>query len=108
MVKQHPIRPHLKAWRKKLGKTQVWLASEIGTTHANCLRQERGETGVDDATFAAIAKAYGITIEELSVHPDDAAKAQALHRLTNAVQKLDGESIAILAGLAERMVKVPD
>jgi predicted transcriptional regulator len=108
MVKQHPIRPHLKAWRKKLGKRQVWLANEIDNHQSNIVRQERGDIGVDDATFAAIAKAYGITIEELSVHPDEAATAQALHRLTNAVQKLDGESIAILAGLAERMVKAPD
>lgn len=107
MVKQHTIRPFLKAWRKKLGKRQVWLAEEIGSHQSNIGRQERGDIGVGDTTFAAIAKAYGITVEELSVHPDEAAKAQALHRLTKAVQKLDTESIAILAGLAERMAKAP-
>jgi len=108
MVKQHSIRPHLKAWRKKLGKRQAWLAKEIGCHQSNVVRQERGDIGVGDATFAVIAKAYGITVEELSVHPSEAAKAQVLHRLSKAVQQMDSESIAILAGLAERMVKGPN
>ena len=106
MVKQHPIRPHLKAWRKKLGKRQAWLARETETSQSNITRQERGEIGVDDATFAAIAHAYGITIEELSAHPDEAGKAQAIHRLSKAAQLLDRESLAIVAGVAERMIKL--
>jgi|688.fasta_scaffold2209057_1 transcriptional regulator with XRE-family HTH domain len=105
MVKRHPIRPHLKAWRKKLGKRQTWLANEIGTNPSNIVRQERGEIGVDEATFAAIANAYGITIEELSAHPDQADKARATHRLSQAVQLLDSESVDILRGLAERMIR---
>jgi len=103
MTKKHPIRPHLKAWRKFMKKTQVWVANEIGTTHSNYLRQEKGETGVDDATFEAIARAYGITVVELLAHPDDAEKARALNRLLNAVRHLDSEALAVVAGFAERI-----
>ena len=107
MKKGHPTRPYLGAWRLHMKKKKIWLANEIGTSHTTVRRHELGELGVDDTTFAAIAKAYGITVEELSVHPSEAAKAQALHRLSKAVQQMDSESIAVLAGLAERMVKEP-
>lgn len=103
MTKKHPIRPHLKAWRKFFNKTQVWVANEIGTTHSNYLRQEKGETGVDDNTFSTIAKAYGISIAELSAHPNEADKARALNRLLMAVRHLDGAALEVVAGFAERI-----
>lgn len=103
MVKHHPKRPHLKAWRLHLEKTQEWLANEIGTSHSTVLRQERQDTGVDDETFAAIAKAYGITPAELSANPADRGKAAALDRLYKAVREQDAEGIALIAGYAERM-----
>ena len=107
MVKAHPVRPYLKAWRKKLGRKQNWLANEIGTSQSNIVRQERGEIGVDDATFAAIAKAYGISVAELSAHPNEADKAQALDRLLTAVRQMDGETLAVVAGFAERIKPAP-
>ena len=76
-----------------------------GTTHTTIQRHERGLLGVADDTFAAIANAYGITIEELSAHPDEAEKAKAINRLMQAVRLLDGESVVIVAGVAERMLK---
>lgn len=103
MVKKHPIRPHLHAWRKAVGKTAQWLANELGTSHSTVLRYESGETGVDDDTFAAIATAYGITLAELSSAPRDASKAQALDRLMTAVRDMDEETLQTLAGLAERL-----
>jgi hypothetical protein len=101
MVKKHPIRPHLLAWRKKLAKTQFWLANELQTSQSNVQRQERGDIGVDDQTFSDIAKAYGITVAELSVSPEDADKARALDRLLRAVKKMDAEGISALASFAE-------
>ena len=103
MVKKHPIRPHLRVWRKKLGLKQKWLANEIGTHASNVLRQERGDIGVDDATFEAIAKAYGITVAELSAPPKDADKARAMDRLLKAVKALDAEGVVTLASFAERL-----
>lgn len=103
MVKQHPKRPHLMAWRAHVKKTQEWLANEIGTSHSTVLRYERQETGVNDATFAAIAKAYGITVAELSAPPDERDRAKQLDRLLSIVQKLDEEEIQALALIAERM-----
>ncbi len=107
MAKQHSLRPHLKAWRKKLGKRQMWLANIIGTQQSNIARQERGDIGVDDETFAAIAKAYGITVAELSAHPDDAEKARALDRLLTAARQMDSETLAVVAGFAERIKPGP-
>lgn len=103
MVKKHPVRPFLKVWRKAQKKTQVWVANEIGTSQSNIVRQERGETGVDDATFEAIAKAYGITVAELSAPPEDAEKARALDRLLKIVRNMDGEAVALVSGFAERI-----
>lgn len=103
MRKQHPIRPHLLAWRTRLKKTQVWLANEIGTSHSTIQRAETGSLGMDDTTFEAIAKAYGITVAELSAHPDDAEKARALHRLHTIVRSLGAIEIEKLASVAESM-----
>ncbi|MFH5946495.1 helix-turn-helix domain-containing protein [Roseomonas xinghualingensis] len=103
MVKHHPKRPHLKAWRIHMGRTQEWLANELGTSHSTVLRQERQETGVDDQTFQAIADAYGITPAELSANPSDREKAKQLDRLLNAIRNMDSDGVALIAGFAERL-----
>ncbi|MBK1656868.1 helix-turn-helix domain-containing protein [Paracraurococcus ruber] len=103
MIRKHPTRPFLRAWRKRLGKTAEWLANEIGTVHSTVLRYEAGTTGVDDATFEAIAKAYGISIAELSAHPNDAEKARAMDRILRAIRDMDEEGLSVIAGFAERM-----
>lgn len=102
MIRKHPTRPHLRAWRLRAGKTLEWVANEIGTSHTTVSRQEGG-TGVDDATFAAIACAYGITVAELSAPPDQAEKARALDCLLRTVRDMDAASIEVLAGLAARL-----
>lgn len=86
-----------------MDKSQQWLANELGTHHTSVSRWEKGEAGVDDATFDAIARAYGITVAELSAHPDDAGKAQALDRLMRALQSMDEEGLRALATMAERL-----
>ena len=58
---------------------------------------------MDDATFEAIAKAYGITVAELSAPPKDADKARAMDRLLKAVKALDAEGVVTLASFAERL-----
>jgi len=103
MRKKHLIRKHLRAWREKFDQSQVWLANEIGTSHTSIRRQELGESGVDDETFAAIAKAYGITVAELSAPPGEAERAQQMDRVMRAIQHLDQESLSVVAGLAERL-----
>ena len=101
MPKKHPIRPYLFAWRTKMGKSSEWLANELGTVHSTVLRHESGRHGVDDATFKAIAAAYGITVAELSAHPDHSHRARALHRLLETLPKLDDRKVERLADLAE-------
>lgn len=103
MGKAHPRRPHLKAWREHMDRTQEWLANEIGTSHSTVLRAEKQETGVDDRTFEAIAKAYGITVAELTAAPADREKAQAMDRLLRVVRDMDGPGVALIAGFAERL-----
>jgi transcriptional regulator with XRE-family HTH domain len=84
-------------------KTQEWLAEAIGRDQSNVNKAEAGKSGVDDVTFARIADAYGITIAELSAHPDEAPRAQQMHRLMTAVQTMDREGLETLARLAEQL-----
>jgi transcriptional regulator with XRE-family HTH domain len=103
MPKKHPTRPHLLAWRRKMDKTQQWLAGALGVDHSSVLRWERGTAGVDDATFKAIANAYGITVAELSAPPCQSGKARELDRLMRAVREMDEEGLRALATMAERL-----
>jgi transcriptional regulator with XRE-family HTH domain len=107
MVRKHPARPHLKAWRNFLGKTSQWVANEIGTYHSTILRYEDGVSGVDDATFAALAKAYGVSVAELSVAPADAPRAREMDRILRAIQQMDTEGLAAVAAIAERLKPAP-
>lgn len=107
MAKKHPIRPHLRAWRSHLGKTLEWLANELRTSHSTVIRWETGVNGVQEATFRAIAAAYGITPAELSAPPHDAERARALHRLMEAVRTLDDRRLTHLADLAEDLSSGP-
>lgn len=103
MPKKHPVRPFLLAWRTKMEKTQEWLANEIGTSHSTVNRHESGFSGVDDKTFEAIAKAYGITVAELSAHPDQSERARAMHRLMSRLNLLSDEGVDALARLADQL-----
>jgi transcriptional regulator with XRE-family HTH domain len=103
MPKKHPIRLHLMSWRTFLDRTQEWLAAELGVAHSTVLRWEKGTAGVDEATFAAIAQVYGITIAELSAPPADAPKARELDRLMRALPNMDEEGLRALATMAERL-----
>ena len=101
MAKRHPIRPHLRAWRLHFEKTLDWLANELGTSHSTVIRWETGENGVQQETFEAIARAYGITPAELSAPPKEAGRARELHRIMAALQALDDRRLQRLADLAE-------
>ena len=100
MRPKHPIRPHLYAWRVRLGRSSLWLAERLFRTHTSVLRWERGESGVDDATFDAIAAAYGITPAELSAHPNDAERARMLGQVMNVIRDLDTAQLQLLANTA--------
>lgn len=101
MAKKLPIRPHLRAWRLAKGWKLVPLAEQLGVAHSCIIAWEQGKTGLDDTTFAAIAKIYGITAAELSVETADAPRARSVHRLLEALRSLDERRIARLADLAE-------
>jgi transcriptional regulator with XRE-family HTH domain len=101
MAKRHPIRPHLRAWRIHYGKTLEWVAAALGASHSTVLRWETGENGVQQETFEAIARAYGLTAAELSGPPEDASRARELHRIMTALQALDDRRLKHLASLAE-------
>lgn len=62
---------------------------------------------MDDATFAAIADAYGITVAELSAPPAEAERARELHRLMEAMRELDARRLGRLADLAEDLAQLP-
>jgi transcriptional regulator with XRE-family HTH domain len=101
MAKRHPTRPHLRSWRLHLGKTTLDLANIIGTSHSTVLRWEAGENGVQQETFDAIAKAYGITPAELSAPPAEAERARLLHRLMSILPQIDDRRLQRLTDLAE-------
>lgn len=107
MAKHHPLRPHLRAWRTTLGYTLEWVAEQIGAHHSSVLRWEKGTAGVDDATFAAIAKVYGITVAELAGTPADAPKHREMDRLLRALPRMDEEGLRALAVMAERLLPRP-
>ena len=87
-----------------MGWKLVPLADRLGVSHSSIIAWEQGKAGVDEETFASIAKAYGITMAELSVEPSDASRARALHRLLEAVRSLDERRVARLADLAEDLI----
>lgn len=103
MNRSHPRRPHLKAWREHFRKTLEWVADQVQTSHTSVMRWERGTSGVDDATFAAIAKAYGITPAELSAPPSEAERARQMHRLMTRLKNLDAKALTSLADLADQL-----
>jgi transcriptional regulator with XRE-family HTH domain len=107
MPKKHPNRPYLLAWRRHLEKSQEWLAGELGTSHSTVLRWEKGQAGVDEKTFAEIARVYGITPAELSAHPNDASRSRELDRLWKAVAAMDNDGLHALATMAERLKPSP-
>jgi uncharacterized protein YigA (DUF484 family) len=94
MTKSHPIRPHLLAWRRQMDKTQQEVAFALNVSHSTIQRQESGRAGVDDASFAEIARFYQITPAELSAPPSEAKRAQELHRLLTAARDMDAQSLA--------------
>ncbi len=51
---------------------------------------------MDDATFARVAKAYGISVAELSTHPNDQPRAQQLDLLLRNIQNLDADQLSRL------------
>ena len=57
---------------------------------------------MDEATFAAIAKAYGISVAELSASPADADRARELGRLLDVARRLDAKGLRTLADLSEQ------
>jgi transcriptional regulator with XRE-family HTH domain len=103
MPNPHPPRPHLREWRLHLGHSLKWLADKLATSHPTVIRWERGESGVNDATFEAIARAYGITPAELSAPPSEAERARILHQLLQAIPNLTDKKLAALAGMAESL-----
>ena len=103
MSKKQPIRSHIRAWRLEVGLTLLQAAIATGMDSANLSRAERGLAGMDDASFAALAQAYGITVAELSAPPEERHRAKQMGRVMAALQTLDEKSLAALAELAERM-----
>lgn len=89
------------------GWSQTRLANELGTTHPTIGRYERGELTVSDAVMARIAAAYGITIAELSLPPEEAERARQLHRVMALIPRLNEDSLRLLAEMAERLPRQP-
>ena len=58
---------------------------------------------MDDATFEAIANAYGITAAELSAPPGDAEHARTLGRVMNVIRALDTAQLRLIAETAEAL-----
>ena len=103
MPNPHPPRPHLREWRLHLGRSLKWLADQLATSHPTVIRWERGESGVNDATFQAIARAYGITPAELSAPPSDAERARLLHKLMQTIPNLTDKKLAALTSMADTL-----
>lgn len=95
MVQAHPSRPFLMAWRKRQGMSKLALAKALGVAHTSVGRWEEGG-GVDDKTFEAIARLYGITPAQLSAHPDEAERAALMGQLMERVQRLDADRLRLL------------
>ena len=91
-----------------MGWKLVPLADRLGVSHSSIIAWEQGKAGVDEETFASIAKAYGITAAELSVHPTDAPRARSVHRLLEAPRRLDERRIDRLADLTGLLSRPPD
>ena len=103
MSKKQPLRSHIRDWRLERGLTLLQAAQLAGIDTGNLSRAERGLSGMDDATFAALAKVYGVSVAELSVAPEQAPRARQMGRLMTVMQTLDEKNLATLADLAERL-----
>jgi transcriptional regulator with XRE-family HTH domain len=103
MPAAHPRRPHLRAWRKHFAMTLDDLAVRLRIDDTTIGRWERQRIGVDDATFCAIARVYGITPAELSAPPGERDHAAAVAEVMQHVRALDTDAIRELASLARRL-----
>lgn len=103
MRKQHPIRPHLRAWRLAFDETLEGLAQRLQISHSTIQRWETGASGVDDRQFAELAHVYGITPAELSAPPADRERMKRLDEVLKLVRDLDAEGLAAVATLAARI-----
>jgi transcriptional regulator with XRE-family HTH domain len=84
-----------------MNSTQQSLADVIGTTHSAVQRAERGLQGVDDQTFESIAKAYGISITELSMAPAEQEKAREMDRALQRMRTLTAQQLARMNDLLD-------
>ncbi|MDP2752638.1 MAG: helix-turn-helix transcriptional regulator [Rhodocyclaceae bacterium] len=57
--------PNLRAWREYLGLTQAEVAERAGITQAALFQMESGEVKLRKATREKLAKAMGLTTEQL-------------------------------------------
>lgn len=90
--------PMLRIVRKELGKTQEWLADEVGLTKASISRIEKGEQNWDAAFLRAAAAALGVEPADLLTkrEPKHLAVLLAMRGLTPASQQ-------VLADMAETL-----
>jgi transcriptional regulator with XRE-family HTH domain len=95
MNRQHPVRPHLRAWRKAMRKTLQAVGEAMGVSHSTVKRWEEGG-GMDDASFARLAAFYGVTVGELSDAPEARDRARLIGEILEAIPTLDDQRLRML------------
>ena len=67
------MRITLKAARVNAGLTQDDVASKLGKSKNTIVSYEKGRSGPDIETGKALAKLYGLSVDDLIFLPDDCA-----------------------------------
>ena len=90
---------HLRAWRKKSGRTLQQVAVALGTTHTTILRYERGDMKPPADMLRRLAELYDCLPAELQYDPAERDKGRRMHEALEILATLDPE-------LAERWLEI--
>ena len=108
---QAEIADQVSMWRRSLGLTQAQLEEKAGLSHNAVSRIERGNHHPQLATIYKLAKAMGISTEQLQFgKPPEKARVSSREpfraRLMADVQGLDEEKCKRLYPLWERLLEL--
>lgn len=80
------VRPawYLKEWLDHLGKTQQWVADELGLQKSEVSRKATGRTPYTSTDAAMVARLLGLETWELLMHPSE---AEEIHFLRGQIDK---------------------
>lgn len=83
---EEELKDRVRRLREESGMSQVTLGNLVGVTSHTIKNIESGRKGVSVQTFAALAKAFGITMEQLLGHEPPRAEKVVKFKLRQVIK----------------------